>query len=100
MGRARVRVVPAKFSPGQLIITPGCIEAFHRSGHDSICALLIRHVCGDWGDLDAHDREVNEYALLHGQRLLSAYTLSNGTKIWVITDGDRSVTTFLLPEEY
>jgi hypothetical protein len=36
---------------------------------------------------------------------MSAYTLTDGTKIWVITeavgeDGQREATTFLLPEEY
>src|ERR1017187_8850134 len=31
-----------------------------------------------------------------GFRLLSAYTLSNRTKLWVITEADRSATTLLL----
>jgi len=35
-----------------------------------------------------------------GWRILSAYCLSNRTKIWVITEADRSSTTILLPEEY
>ncbi len=34
-------------------------------------------------------------------RVLSAYTLPNtGTKVWLITEWDRSLTTLLLPEEY
>ena len=33
-------------------------------------------------------------------RLLSAYRLKDGAKIWIITEWDRSVTTVLLPEEY
>jgi len=37
---------------------------------------------------------------VQGCRLLSAYTLSNGTKIWIITEADRSTTTLLLPSEY
>ena len=32
--------------------------------------------------------------------ILSAYTLTTGVKIWLITEADRSVTTILLPEEY
>ena len=35
-----------------------------------------------------------------GFRLLSAYTLSNRTKLWVITGADRSATTLLLLSEY
>jgi hypothetical protein len=31
---------------------------------------------------------------------LSAYTVSDGTKMWIITAADRSATTILLPEEY
>ena len=88
-----------KFSPGELVITPGCLQAFHTS-MDRIVPFLIRHVSGDWGDLDEDDRRANDNALLHGLRLLSAYTLSDGTRFWVITESDRSVSTFLLPSEY
>ena len=35
-----------------------------------------------------------------GFRILSAYMLKTGVKIWIITEADRSVTTFLLPDEY
>jgi hypothetical protein len=55
---------------------------------------------GDWGDLHAADRAENEHSLKHGFRLLSAYTLRDGTRIWVITEADRSSTCILLPEEY
>ncbi len=91
--------VEAKFSPGAFVITPGCLEAFHKTG-DRIVPFLLRHVQGDWGELDEHDRRENALSLRKGFRLLSAYRLSDGTKFWVITEADRSVTTFLLPEEY
>ena len=45
-------------------------------------------------------REANEQALQSGGRLLSAYKASNGRRFLIITEADRSVTTFLLPEEY
>jgi hypothetical protein len=45
------------------------------------------------------DRKANEYAVASRSRVFSAYTLSSGQKIWVITEADRS-TTILLPEEY
>ncbi len=91
--------VEAKFSLGQVVVTPGFLEAMHNAG-DKIVPYLLRHVQGDWGELDEHDRKENELSLRNGFRLLSAYRLSDDTKFWVITEADRSATTFLLPEEY
>lgn len=89
----------AKFFPGVVVITPGALDAFKGTG-DKIEFFLHRHLQGDWGELDAHDRRENKRALRHGFRLLSAYTLSDGTKILLITEADRSATTILLPAEY
>jgi hypothetical protein len=88
-----------KFCTGSVVATPGALEAFRASG-DNPLTYLIRHLAGDWGDLDDHDRRENELSLIHGFRLLSAYTLNSGTKIWIITEADRSATTLLLPDEY
>jgi len=88
-----------KFSPGSVVATPGALAAFRESGDDPL-AYLIRHLAGDWGEVDEHDRRENELSLVHGFRLLSAYTLNSGIKIWIITEADRSATTFLLPDEY
>ena len=63
-------------------------------------AFLDRHARGDWGEVDAEDKQANQDALVHGERLLSAYRTSLDVRIWVITEADRSVTTILLPEEY
>ena len=40
------------------------------------------------------------YWLREGLRLVSAYHLPDGTKLWIITEADRSATTILLPDEY
>lgn len=61
---------------------------------------LQRHVSGDWGELCEEDRRENELSLKEGYRLFSAYDASNGTRFWIITEWDRSVTTVLLPEDY
>lgn len=45
-------------------------------------------------------RGENERSAADGLRILSAYRLRDGTKIWVITEADRSSTCILLPEEY
>jgi hypothetical protein len=56
-------------------------------------------VTGNWGDLDAHDKEMNDRAIVDGSRIFSAYHLSSGIKIYIITEADRTATTILLPEE-
>jgi hypothetical protein len=88
-----------KFSLGQLVATPGALAAVEQSG-DNLACFIRRHVSGDWGELCADDIRENEFSLQNGLRLLSAYRLKDNTKIWIITEADRSVTTVLLPEEY
>ena len=88
-----------QLEPGQIVATPGALAAFEESGEQP-SKFLRRHACGDWGDLSEEDRKENEFSLVNGFRLLSSYTLSSGTRIWVITEADRSSTTLLLPEEY
>ena len=88
-----------KFEPGQIVATPGALAAFEASGEEPL-TFLHRHLSCDWGDLSAGDKQENELSVREGFRILSAYTLSDGTKIWIITEADRSATTFLLPEEY
>lgn len=93
------------FDLGPVVATPGALDALARN-ETSARELLARHASGDWGDLDDHDKEANCAALKTGARLLSAYHLPDGTKIWIITDAEiddqhhRQATTFLLPEEY
>src|ERR1017187_6117743 len=97
--RGSVAVSGIKFEPGQIVATPGVLEEFRASGEDPL-TYLVRHLNGDWGDLSADDVRENELSLEHGWRILSCYRLSSGVRIWLITEADRSVTTFLLPEEY
>lgn len=62
-------------------------------------AVLSRHVRGDWGDLDEEDKKENELSVTEGFRILSAYGKGD-SRLWVITEADRSATTILLPREY
>lgn len=84
---------------GRLLATPGALEACAISGENPL-RFIVRHAQGDWGDLSQEDIRANERAVEDGSRLLSAYHLKTGQKIWVITEADRSATTLLLPEEY
>jgi hypothetical protein len=85
------------FPTGQIVSTPGALD-LAAQGLD-LLSYLVRHVSGDWGDLCDEDKEENNFSLKHGYRLLSSYQTPFG-KLWIITEADRSVTTFLLPEEY
>ena len=94
-----------KFQPGVLLATPGANEAFEKNWQTPF-EFLKRHVAGDWGEELCHeDRLLNDQALIDGSRLLSAYRLKDGTKVWCITEavgenGRRESSTFLLPSEY
>ncbi len=88
-----------RFPLGRLLTTPGAIEALEVTEESSM-ALFARHQSGDWGDLAEEDRQENEFSVRNGLRILSAYYLSDNTKIWIITEADRSATTILLPSEY
>ncbi len=95
--------VQAKFKTGRLVATQG-INMFINSeawNHIWVDQCLQRHKLGDWGELEPEDIEANNDALIHGDRLFSSYmTDEGGTKIWIITEADRSSTTILLPHEY
>jgi hypothetical protein len=84
---------------GRLAATPAALDALVATDTHPL-TLLRRHSIGDWGDLCAEDIEANRLALALGGRVLSAYTLTDGVRIWVITEADRSATTLLLPEDY
>ena len=88
-----------RFRTGQIVATPGALVALLANGQSPF-ALLERHTHGEWGDLVEEDRRANERALKHGGRLFSAYRLHDGTKLWIISEADRSATTLLLPEDY
>ncbi len=91
--------MPKSLELGQIVATPGALAALEESGEQP-GDFLARHASGDWGDLCEEDRRENEFSLIHGFRLLSAYRLKNGVKLWVITEADRSATTLLLAGEY
>ena len=87
------------FPLGHIVATPGALAALDLAGVAPE-ALLDRHVHGDWGDLSEGDRKLNGEALSAGERLLSTYVLPGATRVWIITEADRSATTLLLPSDY
>ncbi|WDJ87445.1 hypothetical protein [Xanthomonas campestris] len=86
------------FELGRIVATPGALHEMAKLGLDAV-TLLRRHITGDDAEMSAEDQEANQMAIEHGGRVFSAYTYQE-TKIWVITEHDRSGTTILLPCEY
>ena len=116
--RTTIMTNAAKFALGQVVATPGALDLLQKHGF-SAAQLLARHVTGDWGDLCAEDRAMNEQALRDGSRIFSVYRLVNADglaniprnkrdrcpTVWVITDaandaGVRAVTTMLRSKDY
>lgn len=93
-----------KFSLGQVLATPGAIQAMKESGQEP-AFFLNRHATGDWGTVCEEDGQLNDEALKDCSRIISAYSTLKGVKIWIITEaaddkGQRAATTILLPSEY
>lgn len=97
----QVCTTPARLrlTTGRLFATPGALDTL-RTANVTVGDLLTRHLRGDWGELTEEDRQQNDLALEAGLRVLSSYVLPGGTRVWIITEWDRSVTTVLLPGDY
>jgi hypothetical protein len=87
------------FPLGHLVATPGAIDALAAT-QQTPAEFLRRHQSGDYGVVNAEDRKVNDDAVRCGERVFSAYLLTDGVKVWCITEADRSSTCLLLPDEY
>jgi hypothetical protein len=83
---------------GRVVATPGAFDVAAETGV-AMADLLDRHVRGDWGEMDAHDRRANDRAVRDGGRIFSSYG-TGAQRLWVITEADRSSTTVLRPEDY
>ena len=90
------RIEP-KFLSDTITATPAAIEAICP---DTAADLLYRHFMGDWGDVDDHDRKVNEEALVNNERLMSVFKSDDHPTIWIITERGHEVTTVLTPNDY
>lgn len=88
------------FLPGTVAITPGAEDLLKQEGMHPL-QILQRHVCGDWDQMDAHDRESNWRAAGKRGYVLSSFCLPATSKtIWIITEPGHTMTTILLPSEH
>ena len=101
-----IAIIPIhRFELGSIVTTPGALEA---CGHEHLMRCLARHASGDWGLVCSEDAASNEAALVGGCRVMSSFPIDpskpcaefGDNTLWIITEADRSVTTFLLPSEY
>lgn len=89
--------IVGQFDIGLVLVTP---QAQKIITEDERISALTRHANADWGDVTPDDKVANDLALQHGgDYILSAYHTESGTRFWIKTEYDRSVTTILLPEE-
>ena len=94
-----------RFALGRVVATPGALKILEETGADAL-ALLRRHARGDWGEVPPEDARENELSVREGFRVLSSYPVggeageAEGSKVWIVTEADRSSTCLLLPSEY
>jgi hypothetical protein len=88
--------MPALFETGQITVTQGALAVIPQP---VMVSALRRHLTGDWGLCGVEDAKENDLSVRQGFRILSVYE-HEGTRFWVITEADRTATTFLLPSEY
>lgn len=98
------------FRTGPTMLTSGVNSyiALITNFHLFIRQCLIKHKSCDWGDCCESDWKDNDASIEIGERIFSVYNLpedfnkiiNRDTKIWIITERDRSATTVLFPSEY
>ena len=74
---------------GHLRITANAAQCVPAA---EILGAFARHAAGDWGAMDAHDRQQNDRALITRGRLLSVHSTRAGQPFWIITDAGWEVT--------
>lgn len=80
-----------KFDVGAIVVTPAA-AAVLSNNNTALDDLLIRHQCGDWGDVSEAVRGVNESGLSDSFNLQSKYTMADGRRLVVLTNRERTTT--------
>lgn len=86
---------PPRFRHGRVILSSRVCD-LAQQGRLNVLSYLQRHLNGDWGEVSARTQHANEAALHTKDALFSAYVINSELKLWIITEGDRSVTTLLI----
>ena len=92
-----IKPIPIQVDVGRVYATMNAMASLEA---EDVVNCLVRHLSGDWGEVDEHDQMANDLALDCCHRILSVYTDRHGVRFWIITEADRSRTTILLPMDY
>lgn len=84
-------------SAGRAFISPGVMQKVRP---EFAIECLVRHICGDWGDVSALEMRRNNLAWQSGECVRSVYRDEAGTEFWILTDLDRTLSRILLPSEF
>lgn len=88
---------PFLFNPELVTGTPHAMIMLEDFYHDPL-EFYSPHMRGDWGDVSGEIWEENEVALQKGLQLFSSYKVES-ERLLIISEADRSATTFLLPSD-
>lgn len=97
------RVYTPRFPLGQIVMTDGVMQYCREKGVNVpqvFNYFLELHSNGQWGDIPEEDKKSNDKSAREGGFMIMSEYKLNDIRIWVITESDRSATTFLFPEEY
>lgn len=98
-----------------LLVTAPCQQTINIAmwAQDNPTRLSFLHTCYqrhthlDWGDISDADKHANDVGLTNKEKLFSSYKIPEelqerfyDSKVWIITEYDRSKTTILFPCEY
>lgn len=84
-----------RFSHGRVILSDG-VHHLVQQGRLNVLHYLERHLSGDWGDVPPERKRANEYGVNGRELLFSRYALTPTSRLYIITEGDRSVTSLWL----
>ena len=106
------------FDLGQVFGTPAVLEVLEHNDV-KLDEFIYRHATGDWGNIGNYyeteltneearqgafatsdDAKLNSWGVKNNGQIMSAYTLADGIRIWIVTVSDRSYTCVCLPSEY
>jgi hypothetical protein len=87
---------PRSIPAGRLVIEVSVACLMVRGTFDLV-PNLRRHLVDDWGDLTDSESRSNEYVILNGGEIFSAYRVSDSLTVWILSEWDRRTTTIVLP---
>lgn len=97
-GKTADFVAWSHFDIGKLCNSHGVANKFDA---EEIATALKCHLEADWDDICKMDSQTSNDTPSNGGSIFTTFTrLSDGERLWIITEADLSVTTMLLPNEY